>query len=101
MKKIDSILQKKEGYYWDTGSSVIFVLEKPSTLFLRIAGCAGYMIKATEIDKSSGKETPYSLYSKKGIRVFDIEKVRHFKSFGPGEHGTSLLEDLQGPRKAS
>jgi hypothetical protein len=101
MKKIDDILNKKEGYYWDTGNSVIIILEKPATLFQRLAGSAGYILLATEIDKQTGKETPYSLYTKKGIRVFDTSKLKHFKSFGPGEIGASLLDDLQGPRKAS
>ena len=99
MNKIDSIFRNEEGYFYDTGNSVVFILEKPSALFRIISGCAGYMLKAMDIDKKTGNETPYSLYTSNGIRTFDLEKLKGFKSFGPGENGTPLIEDLKAPRK--
>ena len=99
--KIVEILKTKKGYYYDSGDSVVFIFVDPTLVYDLLGGLFGYRLEAISVDKKTGTETEYDLCKPDTIGQYDFEKLKHFISFGPGEHGTSLLEDLHGPRKAS
>ena len=91
--KIDKILSSKTGYYADDRDVVIFIFEDPNFVKVKMSILGGFRLFAVAVDKETGDETKYSLSSKENAMLYDLNKLKRFKSFG-SKKSTTLLEDL-------
>ena len=98
-EKIDSILKNKAGYFFDNGKSVVVIYTDPSALFYSSAIGGGFRLFAVEIDKKTGEEKEYRIYKTDNPFSLDESRIKRFRSFGKGETGTLLTDDLHRPRK--
>ena len=98
-EKIDSILKNKSGYFFDNGGSVVIIQTDPSALFYSRTVGGGFRLFAVEVDKKTGAERDYRIYKTDDPFSLDENCIKRFRSFGKGENGTLLTDDLQKPRK--
>ena len=94
-ERIKEFMQTKSGFFFDTGESVLFILDSVDTIVKNMAICGGYKVSAIKIQKTTGEEDRVVISKRGNPFALDMDMLMQFLPFGKGNSDESLGQQLK------